>query len=63
MPRVTIKTGFTAPDGTEEVLTEYLCDVPGCRNIAVHHLGVLVELRVASAVCDEHAPRKERPAA
>jgi hypothetical protein len=28
IPRVTIKTGLTTPDGREELLTEYLCDHP-----------------------------------
>ena len=30
VPLVTLRTGFHAPDGREEALTEYLCDWPGC---------------------------------
>ena len=48
---------MTTPDGREEVLTEYLCDHPGCSNIATHVLGYVAELRLAAAVCDEHAPK------
>ena len=54
---MTIKTGFTTPDGHEELLTEYLCDQPGCPNIATHVLGCVREVRAAAAVCDEHAPK------
>jgi hypothetical protein len=57
IPQVTIKTGLTTPDGREEQLTEYLCDHPGCPNIATHVLGWVVELRMMAAVCDEHAPK------
>jgi hypothetical protein len=56
MPRVTIKTGFPAPDGEEEVLTEYLCDWPGCSNVGVHVLGCIPELRAMAVVCEEHSP-------
>ena len=55
MPRVTIRTGFIAADGTEEVLSEYMCDWPGCGNIAAHVVGCVAELRAVSAVCDDHA--------
>ncbi len=54
MPQVTIKTGITDSEGHEEVLHAYLCDWPDCPNEAVHALGVIRELRVASALCDEH---------
>jgi hypothetical protein len=54
MPQVTIKTGITDKDGHEEVLHAYLCDWPDCPNEAVHALGVIRELRVSSALCDEH---------
>jgi len=54
MPQVTIKTGLTAPDGQEEKLTEYLCDWPGCPNIATDVLGLSKELGISSAVCKEH---------
>jgi len=57
MPWVTIKTGLTTPDGHEEKLTEYICDHPGCPNIATHMLGVIVALRVSASVCDEHLPK------
>ena len=55
MPLVTLKTGLLTPSGREEVLSEYLCDWPGCPNIAVHALGCIRELRAAVALCDEHA--------
>jgi len=54
IPQVTIKTGMLTPDGREEELREYLCDVPGCSNIATTVLGVIRELRTFAAVCDEH---------
>jgi hypothetical protein len=57
MPQVAIKTGFVAPDGSEEKLSEYLCDRPGCPNIATQVLGCVKELGVSTAVCDEHAAR------
>jgi hypothetical protein len=56
MPQVTIKTGFSTADGKEEILTEYLCDWPGCANIAVHTLGCIKEIRTFSVVCREHIP-------
>jgi len=55
MPRITITTGFRDSEGHEEKLTEYICDVPGCPNIATRLLGCLVELRAMAAVCDVHA--------
>jgi hypothetical protein len=55
MCQVTIKTGLTAPDGCEEVLTEYLCDYPNCPNFATRLVGCLVELRLMAAVCELHA--------
>jgi hypothetical protein len=60
MPRVTIKTGFFTPDGREHVLSEYLCDSPGCPNPAVHSLGCIPELRVMAVVCEEHIPDRQR---
>ena len=54
MPRATIKTGFVRDDGTEEVLEEYLCDWPGCPNVAEHMLGTLVELRAMAMLCSKH---------
>jgi len=55
MPQVTIKTGITTPDGREEKLMEYLCDWPGCPNIATHVLGCVRELGLRSEVCKDHA--------
>lgn len=55
MPQVTIKTGMAGPDGREEELTEYLCDWPGCPNVAAHVLGCVRELGLALAVCQQHA--------
>ena len=54
MPWVTIRTGMTAADGREHVLTEYLCDWPDCANVAVHVLGVARDVAMARAVCREH---------
>jgi len=61
MPLVTIKTGLFAPNGSEEVLSEYMCDWPGCPNVAVHPLGCVRELRAVVVVCAEHIPRVKRP--
>jgi hypothetical protein len=55
MPQVTIKTGIAGPDGREEELTEYMCDWPGCQNIAEQVLGCIRELGLALAVCQQHA--------
>ena len=55
MPSITLRT--IGEDGKEQTLTEYICDWPGCPNIAEHVLGVLIELRAFSAVCPEHAAR------
>ena len=61
MPRVTIKTGFMAPDGCEEELTEYLCDAPDCPNVATHAVGCIPELAASVAVCEEHVPPGNQP--
>jgi hypothetical protein len=58
VPRITIKTGLTGPDGREEELAEYMCDVAGCPNVAVHVLGGVRSLGLFSAVCQEHVPAK-----
>ena len=55
MPRVTIKSGFFAPDGREEELSDYLCDWPDCPNIATHVLGCIREFGLSAVVCDHHA--------
>jgi hypothetical protein len=57
IPQITINTGITAPDGREEKLTEYICDHPGCPNVATHVLGYVKEIGLAAAVCDDHAPK------
>jgi hypothetical protein len=54
MPQATIRTTV---DGHEEYLSEYLCDWQDCPNVAVHQLGVVVELRMRVAMCAEHAAR------
>jgi hypothetical protein len=60
MPVVTIRTGFRLPDGKEETLTQYMCDWPGCPNVAVHVLGCIRELRAMVVVCAEHTPPQRR---
>ena len=56
MPRVTIRTGIFTPDGREEELSEFVCDAPGCPNIATQVVGHVRELGLSSVVCEEHAP-------
>ena len=46
-----------ADDRREEELSEYLCDSPGCPNVAMHVLGYVKEIGLRAAVCDEHAPK------
>jgi hypothetical protein len=60
VPRVTIKSGLTSPEGQEDCMTEYLCDWPDCPNIATEVLGCSKELGISSAVCKKH---KSRPSA
>ena len=55
MPRVTIRTGFIGPDGREEELTEFLCDAPGCPNLATDVLGSVKDAEIAVVVCADHA--------
>lgn len=57
MPQVTIKTGIKGPDGREEQITEYMCDAPGCPNIAAHVVGWVKEVALSIALCEEHAAR------
>jgi hypothetical protein len=59
VPRITIKTGFADPDGREEELAEYMCDTPGCPNVATHVLGRVGELGLFAAVCSEHYSLKK----
>ena len=60
MPRVSIPTGLIRDDGREEILSEYLCDHPGCANVAVHVVGVVRGLNISFVVCAEHAALKRR---
>ena len=60
VPRIAIKTGLVGSDGREEVLTEYMCDFPGCPNIASEVLGCVPQLGLVSVVCHEHVPPKQR---
>jgi len=60
MPRVTLKTGNLAPDGQEEELSEYVCDWPGCPNIATQVLGCVREFGMSAVVCDQHAAASGR---
>jgi hypothetical protein len=62
MPRVSIPTGLIRNDGREEILSEYLCDHPGCANVAVHVVGVVRGLNMGFAVCAEHAALQRRQA-
>jgi hypothetical protein len=55
MPRVTIKTGFVARSGQEEILAEYICDWPDCSNVAEHVVGVVRDLGLTTALCGKHA--------
>jgi hypothetical protein len=62
MPWVTIKTGTMSANGEEQILREYLCDRPGCANVAEHVLGVVRDVAMMHAVCPEHAEvPKDRP--
>ena len=55
MPRVTIRTGFIGADGQEEELSEFVCDAPGCPNIATDVLGCVTDAGLAVVVCADHA--------
>ena len=55
MPWVTIRTGIVAADGHETVLTEYLCDWPGCAHVAEHVVTAVRALAMSIALCPEHA--------
>jgi hypothetical protein len=54
MPRVTLRAPDSA-DGTEDTVSEYICDTPDCPNVAVHVVGVARELGTFVAVCAYHA--------
>jgi hypothetical protein len=59
VPRITIKTDLAGPDGREEELAEYICDTPGCPNIAVQVLGRVAGLGLFAAVCEQHYLSKQ----
>jgi hypothetical protein len=52
--QVTIKTGFLTANNEEEALADYLCDWPGCANVAVHVLGCVKEIASVAAACEKH---------
>jgi hypothetical protein len=52
VPQVTLRTTV---DGREETISEYICDWPDCPRVAVHVIGVVRELSLRTAVCEEHA--------
>jgi hypothetical protein len=52
MPRVTLRT--ETADDKQVKLTEYICDVQDCPNIAEHVLGFVRELGAFAAVCAPH---------
>ena len=54
MPRVTLRAHDSA-DRKEDTVSEYICDVPDCPNVAVRVVGVVRELRAFVAVCADHA--------
>jgi len=54
MPRVTLRAPESA-DGNEDTISEHICDVPDCPNVAVHVVGVVRELGTFVAVCANHA--------
>jgi hypothetical protein len=60
MPSVTLRVS-RADGGTDETLTEYICDWPGCPHVATYVVGVIRELRAFSALCPEHAKLLDRP--
>ena len=53
MPLVTLRT--VDSDNNEQTITEYICDWPGCPNVAEHFVGVLSDIRAMAAVCKKHA--------
>jgi hypothetical protein len=36
----------------------YLCDHPGCSNVAKHVMGCAKEIGMFAALCDQHAKRQ-----
>jgi hypothetical protein len=53
MPLVTLRT--VDSDNNEQTITEYICDWPGCPNVAEHFVGVPSDIRAIAAVCKKHA--------
>lgn len=52
MPLVTLRT--ETADRKEVTVTEYICDMPDCPNVAEHVLGFVRELRALAIVCAPH---------
>lgn len=63
MPRVTIRTGVIGANGHEELLSEFMCDAPGCPNIATDVVGHVKECGFAAVMCQEHAAALGLPVA
>ena len=55
MADVMIESSKTTPRGQKVTLTRYLCDWPGCDNVAEHVLGVRRDLGLFAAICKDHA--------
>ena len=56
MPQGMIASSGTTPRGQRETLARYLCDWPGCENVAEHVVNVVRDIGLFAAVCKEHAP-------
>jgi hypothetical protein len=55
MATVTLRLQRSDAPGDEERLIAYMCDWPDCPNIAVQVIGVVRELGMPCAMCEEHA--------
>ncbi len=54
MPQVIVgQSGTTTRQ--QSAVAQYLCDWPGCENVAKHVTGVVREFGLFAAVCKEHA--------
>jgi hypothetical protein len=53
LPWTTVEAGVGGPRSHEAELI-YLCDWPGCTNVAEHALGCVKELGACVALCAEH---------
>jgi hypothetical protein len=60
VPYVILRNGTIRPDGSEDILAEYLCDFPNCPNTAEHVAGVIRDLGAGFVVCAEHAAALQR---